>query len=120
MAISFPSWLVTFDLVISGGAADVAFACFGIQYIARSAAAQEGDIGRKREANVPWELAAAASARSARVKMAPPCVRPPALRCSAVITRRALLYPSFISISSTPAFVAKRSFLKKLLCGHGE
>ena len=35
-----------------------------------------------------------------------------ALRCSAVLNRRAFLYPSFISISSTPAFVAKRSFLK--------
>ena len=78
-----------------------------------------GPLARKKvileeseKANVPCELAAAASARSAKVKMAPPCVRCPAFRCSGFISSFALLYPSRISISSTPALVANRSFLK--------
>lgn len=100
------------DLVISGGAADVAFACFGIQYIAQSAAAQEGDIGRKREGQCSVGVGCCCQCQVGKGEDGTPLRTASALRCSAVITRRALLYPSFISISSTPAFVAKRSFLK--------
>ena len=70
----------------------------------------------REKASVPCELAAAASARSASVKIAPPCVRAPALRCSGFISSLALLYPSRTSSNTKPAFSANRSFLKNS-CG---
>ena len=48
-------------------------------------------VDEREKASVPCELAAAASARSASVKIAPPCVRAPALRCSGFISNLALL-----------------------------
>ena len=61
-------------------------------------------LDEREKASVPCELAAAASARSANVKMAPPCVRAPALRCSGFISNLALLYPLRTSSSTTPVF----------------
>lgn len=73
-------------------------------------------LDEREKASVPCELAAAASARSANVKMAPPCVRAPAFRCSGFISNLALLYPLRTSSSTTPAFSANKSFLKNS-CG---
>ena len=73
-------------------------------------------MDEREKASVPCELAAAASARSASVKMAPPCVRAPALRCSAFISNLALLYPFLTSSRIMPAFLANMSFLKNS-CG---
>ena len=73
-------------------------------------------MDEREKASVPCELAAAASARSANVKIAPPCVRAPALRCSGFISNLAVTFAYFQQYYS--CIFGKQVVLKKLLCGH--
>ena len=109
----FPLLVGDVDLVISGGAADVAFACFGIQYIARSAAAQEGDIGRKREGQCSVGVGCCCQCQVGKGEDGTPLRTASRIEmlCRDNQACLAVSFPLFL-ISSTPAFVAKRSFLK--------
>lgn len=74
-------------------------------------------LEESEKANVPCELAAAAKARSAKVKSTPPCVRPPALRCSSVIS--IVLYYILFHFSQFDAYIiSKTVVLKKFLWCH--
>ena len=67
-------------LIATCTSTDIAFACFGKESISGAAGTQKSIVDEREKASVPCELAAAASARSASVKIAPPCVRAPAFK----------------------------------------